>query len=170
MENRRSTPPPIGHSRRPKGPEQWASANGRRDGEHGSEKRDFSMKPPLTVQLDKPGPPTGSNLHSVPRADLEERVTNLRGEVLSDGSSSSGFRRRTGIINPEDGRDIEEDISSLILEDEEANRNATKKKNGSRGKVKLSLLFHIDCCCVERSFAFVLYFRHNMTCLFLLTF
>lgn len=138
MENRRLPPPPIGHSRRPKGPEQWASANGRRDGEHGLEKRDFSMKLPLTAQLHKPGPPTGSNLHSVSRADLEERVTNLRGEVLADGRSSSGFRRRIGITNPEDGRDIEEDISSLMLEDEEANRNAAKKKNGSRGKVKLS--------------------------------
>eukprot|EP00268_Persea_americana_P066458 TRINITY_DN904_c1_g2_i1.p1 TRINITY_DN904_c1_g2~~TRINITY_DN904_c1_g2_i1.p1 ORF type:complete len:731 (+),score=99.39 TRINITY_DN904_c1_g2_i1:252-2444(+) len=134
MENRRLPPPPIGHSRRPKGPEQWASANGRRDGEHGLEKRDFSMKLPLTAQLHKPGPPTGSNLHSVSRADLEERVTNLRGEVLADGRSSSGFRRRIGITNPEDGRDIEEDISSLMLEDEEANRNAAKKKNGSRGK------------------------------------
>lgn len=148
VENRRPPPQPVGQSRRPKGPDQWASANGRRDGEYGSDKGDFSLKLPLTAQLDKPGPPTGNNLHSVPAVDIDERLRVLRPDVVAD-RHSSGIRRMDRMSDT-DGGGIEQEMllehtASLVVGDEaEANKNVTaKKKNGSRSEVKLSPISYL---------------------------
>ncbi|EEF50424.1 poly(A) polymerase cid, putative [Ricinus communis] len=78
----------------------------------------------LTRQLDHPGPPAGSNLHSVSALDIEESLLNFNAEMVEDGKN--------------DGHDLddvgEELADTLLLEGESEGKNDNKQNRHSRDK------------------------------------
>ncbi|XP_042511124.1 UTP:RNA uridylyltransferase 1 isoform X2 [Macadamia integrifolia] len=105
---------------------------------------DSSPRLGLTTQLERPGPPTGSNLHSVPASDIEESLSNLHGRVGDEGGAHGflrpGQRDRNGVAGAAYGRDNrpEQDIlteqlmGSLMLKDG-FNKNGDLRSDISRG-------------------------------------
>ncbi|XP_050237655.1 UTP:RNA uridylyltransferase 1 [Mercurialis annua] len=71
----------------------------------------------LTVQLDRPGPPAGSNLHSVSAFDIEESLLNLDAGRVEDRIDEGDELDGVG----------EELVDSLLLESE-SNGNIDKKQ------------------------------------------
>ncbi|KAJ4954243.1 hypothetical protein NE237_011026 [Protea cynaroides] len=92
----------------------------------------------LTTQLERPGPPAGSNLHSVPASDIEDSVSNLHRQVGDEGGAPGllrpGRRDRNGVMGSAYGRDhrheqdilAEQQMGSLMLKDG-FDKNGAKK-------------------------------------------
>ncbi|XP_077248122.1 nucleotidyltransferase family protein [Tasmannia lanceolata] len=155
-------------SQKSKGLGQWVSGKGASDGELNVEKEDsglnfpfyakderkmsrnqgqVSSKLPLSFQVDRPGPPKGSNLHSVPAFDIEESLANIHGvsggEEHGHGVQKVGKRNMDGVVglgrfaserNGELDMMSEQLMSSLMLRDESVNKNALSSRNSSRDK------------------------------------
>ncbi|XP_059634044.1 UTP:RNA uridylyltransferase 1-like isoform X2 [Cornus florida] len=91
----------------------------------------------LTRQLDSPGPPTGSNLHSVSVSDIEESLLELHGEIGEDGDK---VRRQDKMKKDGGRRRLELDdfgeqlMGSLAPEDELDDKNDKRKHKSSREK------------------------------------
>lgn len=106
----------------------------------------------LSQQIDHPGPPKGTSLHSVSAADAEDSFSMLNKEARGGaqykeelGQFSKGKKEGNEEFGPGDDEieDFGEDIvESLLLEDETDDKNARdEKKNSrtSREKVSFSL-------------------------------
>lgn len=147
VENR--MPPPPGFSNKPRGGGNWDYESRRRELDHSVNKekgnhsdlskrssederlrsRDASLPLGLTAQLDRPGPPAGSNLHSALASDIEESLMN---DIVEDGTD----------INHELDDVGEELVDSLLLESESDAKKDDKKQNrNSREKVNSFLFF-----------------------------
>ncbi|CAH2057840.1 unnamed protein product [Thlaspi arvense] len=96
----------------------------------------------LSRQIDHPGPPMGTNLHSVSAADAEDSFSTLNREARGGGGYkeevgqfSKGKREGNGQCGPVDdeiedfGKDI---VESLLLEDENDDKDAKDEKKNSR--------------------------------------
>ncbi|KAF7138192.1 hypothetical protein RHSIM_Rhsim07G0023700 [Rhododendron simsii] len=98
----------------------------------------------LSSQLDSPGPPGGSSLHSVSASDIEESLTVLHCEVEENGVKP-GYRlrddmRRGGggpVGSVLDGR-LDEEFGSLVLEDGSDEKNNRKGHRSFREKDRRS--------------------------------
>ncbi|XP_058086576.1 UTP:RNA uridylyltransferase 1 [Magnolia sinica] len=133
---------------RPKGPGQWVAMNERRDGERGLEKADEPLlrqpvknlvhygnvlsKLPLSVQIDDPGPSTGSSLHSVPAADIEESLANLQGEHA--GKRGPAQQRLEKMSDREGEISSEQLKGTLMIKDELGGKNSVRQYNDSARK------------------------------------
>ncbi|KAJ9188415.1 hypothetical protein P3X46_003774 [Hevea brasiliensis] len=78
----------------------------------------------LNGQLDHPGPPAGSNLHSVSASDIEEPLLNLEAEMIEDVKDEGDELDDLG----------EELVDSLLLEGESDGKNDRKQNRHSREK------------------------------------
>ncbi|XP_043716193.1 UTP:RNA uridylyltransferase 1-like [Telopea speciosissima] len=99
---------------------------------------DASPRLGLTTQLERPGPPTGSNLHSVPALEIEESLSNLHCQVSDEGGTLGllrpGQRDRNGVVGAAYGRDrlrehdilAEQHVGSLMHKDG-FNNNGVRK-------------------------------------------
>ncbi|KAG9452104.1 hypothetical protein H6P81_005008 [Aristolochia fimbriata] len=76
---------------------------------------------PLTVQLDRPGPPSGSNLHSAAATDIQDSLADLHGE----GSTK---------LDKEPNGLSERFMGVVAVTDESVNESRERTYNGSRGK------------------------------------
>ncbi|KAF3632387.1 Nucleotidyltransferase family protein isoform 2 [Capsicum annuum] len=90
-------------------------------------------------QLDSPGPPAGSKLHSVLVSDVEDSMLELRGEdAESGGETVTGMRNVQGRSVSRGQSELDELgehlISSLGIEDEPDERSDKKKHHASRDK------------------------------------
>ncbi|XP_016436229.2 UTP:RNA uridylyltransferase 1-like [Nicotiana tabacum] len=90
-------------------------------------------------QLDAPGPPAGSKLHSVLASDVEDSILELHGEEAESGEETgTGMRDKLGRGSSRGQSELddlgEQLISSLGLEDESSERSDKKKHHGSRDK------------------------------------
>lgn len=140
--------PPPGFSNKPRGGGgggNWDHGGRRRELEHTMyrEKGDYSelnnekarrnegsVEVRFTRQLDRPGPPTGSNLHSVLGSEIKESLINLDGE---DGKDDGGLLDDLG----------EELMDSLLLEGEsdgkkDKKQSSKESRSDSRGHNILS--------------------------------
>lgn len=91
-------------------------------------------------QLDSPGPPAGSKLHSVLASDVEDSMLELHGEdAESREETVTGMRDVLGRSSARGQSELDELgehlISSLGLEDEPDERSDKKKHHASRDKV-----------------------------------
>ncbi|GAB4861861.1 hypothetical protein Ancab_037117 [Ancistrocladus abbreviatus] len=91
----------------------------------------------LSGQLDRPGPPAGSNLHSVSASDIEESLLNMHAEVADNGDRQ-GYGMRDRLRNYEYGHGRSEDeigdvrdqlADSLEISDESNGKNSAKKQH-----------------------------------------
>ncbi|OMO65456.1 PAP/25A-associated [Corchorus olitorius] len=79
----------------------------------------------LSRQLDHPGPPAGSNLHSVSATDIEESLSELHGDGGRGGfATRDKFRREHGGEIDEVGEQL---LESLLIEDESDDKNDKKQ-------------------------------------------
>lgn len=90
-------------------------------------------------QLDSPGPPSGSKLHSVLASDVGDSMLELHGEDTESGEETvPGMRNMLGRSSARGQSELDELgehlISSLGLEDEPDERNDKKKHHASRDK------------------------------------
>lgn len=102
--------------------------------EHIGIRGDGSRGLELSAQLDRPGPPSGSNLRSVSASDVEESMMKLKSDAVEVGG----------------GHEIDDIgqrlVDSLLIEDESDDKNETKKHKNSRDKVSfLTKLFFFFC-------------------------
>lgn len=95
----------------------------------------------LTGQLDHPGPPSGSNLHSNSALDIEESLLDLHIEDRERLWGQERTKRETGAryVQGGGGDDMddfgEELVDSLLPEDETDYKNDKKQHRNSRDKV-----------------------------------
>ncbi|WCJ23112.1 Poly(A) RNA polymerase GLD2-A [Euphorbia peplus] len=83
--------------------------------------RDFG----LLKQLERPGPPAGSNLHSVSASDMEESLLNLDAVLAEDGKDD-------GHLEMDDiGEEL---VDSLLLDGDSEGKNNLKQSRYSREK------------------------------------
>ncbi|KAJ0112638.1 hypothetical protein Patl1_00313 [Pistacia atlantica] len=106
----------------------------------------------LTGQLDHPGPPSGSNLHSVSASDIEESMLDLHREDGERHRMQEKVRRETGPGYGRGGEDLDdfgEELVDFLLPDDESDykndRNDKKQhrrdkefRSDNRGKRLLS--------------------------------
>lgn len=114
----------------------------------------------LVDQLDHPGPPSGSKLHSFPASDIEVSMSDLHSGVtelvnepklLKKGNSKRDCGSLTGGARDEFddfGKDL---LRSLVVEDEPVERNGTKQHRSSRYKVS-TLPVNLSCFSHHASF------------------
>lgn len=85
----------------------------------------------LSGQLDNPGLPAGSKVHSVDASDIEESRMVMQGEVGGD---------RVKREEEEDGKselvELEGIVDALVLDDESADKEDKKKQKANRDKVQ----------------------------------
>lgn len=81
----------------------------------------------LSAQLDRPGPPSGSNLRSVKASDVEDSMMKLENAAVEDGGSN------------EIGDLGQRLVDSLLVEDESDDKNEAKQHKNHREKVNLFL-------------------------------
>ncbi|KAL3517055.1 hypothetical protein ACH5RR_023957 [Cinchona calisaya] len=108
----------------------FLSRNGRNDGDGLDDKG-------LGGQLDRPGPSSGSTLHSVSVSEIEEPM--MSSEIGESGKKfGNGIRgriKRDGHKGCSDLDDLEEQlVDSLRLEDKSDEKSVKKKQRGSRDK------------------------------------
>ncbi|KAM3698556.1 hypothetical protein ACJW31_06G197200 [Castanea mollissima] len=158
--NYRSTPPP-GFPSNPRAKGNWDSGNRMRgiEVEHnvGKERANYSdisssdvsleannerirtlsfEELGLSRQLDHPGPPTGSKLHSVSALDIEESMSTLDSEIgeFRDGNSYRGRNK----LKEEGSHEVDDFgkklVDSLLLEDESDDKNESTPLRSSREK------------------------------------
>ncbi|KDP28719.1 hypothetical protein JCGZ_14490 [Jatropha curcas] len=140
--------PPPGFSNKPRGGGNWDYVSRRRELDYNVNKEkgnqgelsnrnalfssedkiprdgDRSRDLGLTGQLDRPGPPAGSNLYSVSAADVELSMLNVEAEVVEDGKDEGRELDEAG----------EELVDSLLLEGESDGKNDKKQNRHSREK------------------------------------
>ncbi|KAF3442269.1 hypothetical protein FNV43_RR16185 [Rhamnella rubrinervis] len=93
----------------------------------------------LGAQLDRPGPPSGSNLHSVSGSDIEESLMNLENGSVEARDGDRVMKRRSSVFGAGAGeRDFDEIgerlVGSLLIEDESNVKNESKQHQSSREK------------------------------------
>lgn len=93
----------------------------------------------VSRQLDSPGPPAGSKLHSVLASDVEDSMLELHGEDAESGEETvTGMRNSLGRSSARGQSELDELgehlISSLGLEYEQDERSDKKKRHASRDK------------------------------------
>ncbi|CAA7050742.1 unnamed protein product [Microthlaspi erraticum] len=153
------TPPPPGFSSNQRG---WDRDLGSKDGDRviGNFQRSVDLSAEddrlrrlsiqnesrfnLGQQIDHPGPPMSTNLHSVSAADAEDSFSMLNKEARGGGQYkeeagqlSKGKKEGNGEFGPGDDEleDFGEDIvESLLLEDETDDKNAKDEKKKCREK------------------------------------
>lgn len=96
----------------------------------------------LSAQLDRPGPPSGSNLHSVSGSDIEDSLMNLENGNVEARDVNRAMKQRSSVFDAGDGeRDIDDIgerlVGSLLIEDEPNDKNELKQHQNSREKVNL---------------------------------
>jgi hypothetical protein len=126
--------PPPGFSNKPRGGGNWDYGSRRRElelnitrengdySEMNNEKvrrSEGSVELGLTRQLDRPGPPAGSNLHSVLGSEIGESLINLDGENGEDGKDDGGELDDLG----------EELVDSLLLNGQSEGKKDKKQSN-----------------------------------------
>ncbi|KAG2309685.1 hypothetical protein Bca52824_029433 [Brassica carinata] len=96
----------------------------------------------LSQQIDHPGPPMGTNLHSVPAADAQDSFSLLNKEARGGGGQykedlgqlSKGKREGNGEFGPAEGETEgfgEDIVESVLLEDETEDKDAKDGKKTS---------------------------------------
>ncbi|EOX96152.1 Nucleotidyltransferase family protein isoform 5 [Theobroma cacao] len=129
-EARRSPPGFLGKPRGGGGNRDFG--NRRRHFEHNVDKAKAEYSQPssdnevgLSGQLDRPGPPAGSNLQSVSATDIEESLLELHSDGGRDRfSRRDKFRREDGGEVDEVGEQL---LESLLIEDESDDKNDKKQ-------------------------------------------
>lgn len=94
----------------------------------------------LSRQLDRPGPSTRSNLHSLSASDTEESVSKLHNEI-DEFENGNKYRGRDRLKEGSHELDDfgEQLVDSLLLEDESDGKNSASQPRSSREKVDLFL-------------------------------
>ncbi|KAH7512806.1 hypothetical protein FEM48_Zijuj12G0129100 [Ziziphus jujuba var. spinosa] len=97
----------------------------------------------LRAQLDRPGPPSGSSLHSVSVSDVEDSFMNLEN---GNFEVRDGHRQQLPVGAGE--REIDDIgerlVGSLLIEEESDDKNESKQHQHSREKVNLFTI--LGCC------------------------
>ncbi|KAF9614869.1 hypothetical protein IFM89_020966 [Coptis chinensis] len=117
---------------------------------------DASLRMRLSGQLDRPSPPVGSKLHSVPALDIEESLATLHGQgVEEDGRGN--FRRHENRSRDEAGSptnqmigrrgqdDLAEQLMNSVRLKDEPEKNNSGQFNNSYDKVSPVSFFTICC-------------------------
>ncbi|PSS13993.1 UTP:RNA uridylyltransferase [Actinidia chinensis var. chinensis] len=107
--------------------------------EHGKIRGDRMMgKQRLSSQLDCPGPPAGSDLHSVSASDIEESLLALHAEIGEDGEKSryrlQGNTRSGGVLVRSEGDDFDEYLTGSSVLKDGSEKNDRKQHQSSRDK------------------------------------
>lgn len=84
----------------------------------------------LSGQLDSPGLPAGSKVHSANASDIEESQILLHSEVRADQMKREEDDIKSEVV------ELEGIVDALVLEDESADKEDTKKQKGNRDKVQ----------------------------------
>ncbi|KAH7863075.1 hypothetical protein Vadar_013056 [Vaccinium darrowii] len=97
----------------------------------------------LSRQLDSPGLPGGSSLHSVSASDIEESMAALHSEVGENGGKPGyglreDTRRGSGPVGSILNGGLGEEFSSLVLEDGSDEKNSQKGNHSFRDKDRRS--------------------------------
>ncbi|KAG6669656.1 hypothetical protein CIPAW_01G259000 [Carya illinoinensis] len=89
----------------------------------------------LSGQLDHPGPPTGSNLHSVSAPDMEKSISKLHSEI-DQYENGNNYRSRDKLKEESHELDdfSEQLVDSLLLDDESAGKHSSSQRRISREK------------------------------------
>ncbi|KAK9274106.1 hypothetical protein L1049_018920 [Liquidambar formosana] len=97
----------------------------------------------LSAQLDRPGPSTGSKLHSATVSDIEESMSDLHGEIDEVGDKpgymrQDNMRRDGGSIYRQGLRKVDDSgehlIGSLLVEDGSDDKHDRRQHHNSRDK------------------------------------
>ncbi|KAI4354938.1 hypothetical protein L6164_003760 [Bauhinia variegata] len=110
-----------------------------RSNSRGSKSREVG----LPEQLDRPGPPAGGNLRSIPASEIEESLLNFRSGIVEDGVGV----KYQGVDKPKEG-DIpdrgagdseldelgEQFVDSLLIEVGPVDKTSSKQRRNSREK------------------------------------
>ncbi|KAF7825976.1 UTP:RNA uridylyltransferase 1 [Senna tora] len=109
---------------------------GKPSSERSNSRGNKSNEVSLTEQLDRPGPPTGSYLHSVSGSDMEELRSNFQSKVVLDGIGDKyqGVVRSKKEYVTDSGSGGEQVVESPLLEDESEDKNNSKQHRSSRDK------------------------------------
>ncbi|KAG2723310.1 hypothetical protein I3760_02G164400 [Carya illinoinensis] len=87
----------------------------------------------LSRQLDRPGPSTGSNLHSLSASDTEESESKLHNEI-HEFKNGNKYRGRHGLKEGKLDDFGEQLVDSLLLENESDGKNSASQHRSSREK------------------------------------
>lgn len=89
----------------------------------------------LVDQLDHPGPPSGSKLHSFPASDIEESMSDLHSGVTELVNEPKLLKKGNTSGARDEFDDFGEDLlRSLVVEDESVEKNGRKQHRSSRDK------------------------------------